>query len=110
MTLDERATSVVYIPYGDFTRPETLEERGLRHFIPMYLSSFRTWSDNITRGDGPDRSGTEFKAFDDYLRRAFARVDELRLVSDRDFLGWNLEYIAERIILRNTLALEDIAA
>ncbi|HLC49808.1 MAG TPA: hypothetical protein VJI97_00080 [Candidatus Nanoarchaeia archaeon] len=110
MALNDRAMLVNHTSYGDFTRPQTLDERGLRYYIPIYLASFRTWSDNITRGDGPDRSGTEFKAFDDYLRRAFARVDELRLVSDRDFLGWNLEYIAERIILRNTLALEDIAA
>ncbi|MEK6943579.1 MAG: hypothetical protein AABX00_05940 [Nanoarchaeota archaeon] len=96
--------------FGDFTRPQSLDENGLRHYIPKYLASFRTWSNNIARNDGPERSETEMRAFDYYLNKEFARVGELRLRSDTDFFRWNGEYIAERVIVKYTLGLEDIAA
>ena len=110
MTLDERAMSVAYEPLGDFTKPHTQDERSLRHYIPIYLASFRCWADNTTRNDSPDRSSTEARTFDWYLDRAFARAEELDLLGKTEFLDWQSQYTRDRNKFEKILGLEEIAA
>ena len=110
MTLDERAMLVAYEPLGNFTKPETFNERSLKHYIPIYLTSFKSWADNASKKDAPDRSSTEARTFDWYLDRAFARAEELGLLGKIEFLNWQSQYTRDRNKFEKVLGLEDIAA
>src|SRR3989344_298795 len=91
MAVDSKIGLVEFKPFGDFTSPETLDERGLRHFIPMYISAFNSWinerySDNRVRQAG---------AFDYYLRTAFERASALGLADDPELAKLREEYRIE---------------
>ncbi len=110
MALDSKATSVEYLPYGDFRRPDNFDERSLRHYIPIYLNSFNLWLIEAAKENGVSKAGAQARIFDYYLKTAFARASKIGLADDLELARLREEYRREREMASRVLTLEDLAA